>query len=202
MTRLKDKFALITGATSGIGLETARQFLAEGASVAITGRSESGLEKAGRELNGSALLIRSDAGDVAGQRMLAREITRYWPRLDVLFINAGDVTHRPLQDWDGAAYDRIMDVNLKRAFLSDSGAAAPALQSVIGDPVWFGERPYRLAAKQRLCGKQSRATVTGPDLVRGTEGSRHPCERFEPGPDGNASSGKIGLTARRRRGLA
>ena len=62
MTRLKGKHALITGATSGIGLETARQFLADGAQVAITGRSPERLEAAGRELDAPVILICSDAG--------------------------------------------------------------------------------------------------------------------------------------------
>jgi len=85
MARLKDKHALITGAASGIGLETARQFLAEGAHVAITGRSQERLDAAGRELGSSVLLIRSDAGDPAGQRSLATTLRQNWPRLDVLY---------------------------------------------------------------------------------------------------------------------
>ena len=56
MKRLQDKFALVTGGTSGIGLETARQFLAEGATVAITGRNEQGLASARHEL-GDAVLV-------------------------------------------------------------------------------------------------------------------------------------------------
>ena len=50
MNRLNDKYALITGGTSGIGLETARQFIAEGATVAITGRSAAALQAAHKEL--------------------------------------------------------------------------------------------------------------------------------------------------------
>ena len=116
MARLQGKYALITGGTGGIGLETARQFLAEGATVAITGRNEQALSAAGRELGDAALLLQSDAGDIAGQRALAQQLAQHWPRLDVLYANAGDVTHRPLQEWDEAAYDQLMGVNLKGPF--------------------------------------------------------------------------------------
>jgi len=61
MDRLKGKRALITGGTTGIGLETARQFLAEGARVAITGKNPESLAAAFRELDGEALVLESDA---------------------------------------------------------------------------------------------------------------------------------------------
>ena len=116
MARLEGKHAVITGGTSGIGLETARQFLAEGATVAITGRSAAGLEKARRELGGSVLAIRSEAGDTSGQEALAAELKATWPKLDILYVNAGDVTHRPLGDWDEATFDTLMATNLKGPF--------------------------------------------------------------------------------------
>lgn len=99
MGRLEGKYTLITGGTSGIGLETARQFALEGATVAITGRKAEGLDSAARELPDSVLKIRSDSGDVAAQEQLAKTLAEQWPRLDALYINAGDVTHSPLQDF-------------------------------------------------------------------------------------------------------
>lgn len=116
MTRLSGKHALITGGTSGIGLETARQFLAEGACVAITGRSAERLEAAKQMLGGEVLVIRNEAGDSASQTHLAAQLRESWPRLDVLYVNAGDVTHRPLAEWDEATFDTLMATNLKGPF--------------------------------------------------------------------------------------
>src|SRR5678816_1386024 len=88
MPRLQGKRGLITGGTSGIGLETARRFLEEGARVAITGHSKIALDAARKELNG-VTLIEADAADAAQQGKVAEEIRKAFGQLDVLFINAG-----------------------------------------------------------------------------------------------------------------
>jgi len=63
MDRLKGKRALITGGTTGIGLETAKQFVAEGARVAVTGRNADTLAAARRELGDDVFVLQSDAAD-------------------------------------------------------------------------------------------------------------------------------------------
>lgn len=115
MGRLEGKYALITGGTSGIGFETARQFIAEGAIVAITGRNQAAL-LAAKEVLGNVQIINSDAGDIHQQRALSEQLAQLWPRLDVLYVNAGDVTHRSLEEWDESSYDRLMNTNLKGPF--------------------------------------------------------------------------------------
>lgn len=115
MSRLQGKFALITGGTGGIGLATARQFLNEGATVAITGRSAAGLDAAKKEL-GNVLAIHSDAGDAARQEAVLTALREHWPQLDVLFVNAADMTHRSLADWDETAFDALFATNLKGPF--------------------------------------------------------------------------------------
>jgi len=116
MNRLKGKRALITGGSSGIGLETARQFLAEGARVAITGTNAKALEAARAELGNDVLTIRADAGDVAAQKEVAEAVRKAFGGLDVLFVNAGVGEFRPLGQWDEAAFDRSMGINLKGPF--------------------------------------------------------------------------------------
>jgi NADP-dependent 3-hydroxy acid dehydrogenase YdfG len=72
MNRLGKKNALITRRTSGIGLETAREFLNEGARIAITAKDQVSLEAARKELgNDRVLLIASDAGNAQGQKQVA-----------------------------------------------------------------------------------------------------------------------------------
>jgi NAD(P)-dependent dehydrogenase (short-subunit alcohol dehydrogenase family) len=117
MNRLNKKNALITGGTSGIGLETAREFLNEGARIAITAKDQESLEAARKQLgNDGVLLIASDAGDPPGQKQVAETIRKEFKRLDILFVNAGVAEMRPLEKWDQAAFDRSFDINLKGPF--------------------------------------------------------------------------------------
>jgi NAD(P)-dependent dehydrogenase (short-subunit alcohol dehydrogenase family) len=116
MGRLDGKHALITGGTSGIGLETAREFLAEGATVAITGRSQGRLDAAARQLSGPLLTLVSDAGDVPAQATLAARLHTQWPKLDILMSNAADLTHLPIEEWTEEAFDNLLATNLKAPF--------------------------------------------------------------------------------------
>jgi NAD(P)-dependent dehydrogenase (short-subunit alcohol dehydrogenase family) len=116
MDRLKGKRALITGGTTGIGLATAREFLAEGARLVITGTNPKNLEAAKEELGEKAVVIASDAGDAAAQQELANGVKRELGGLDVFFANAGIAEMRPLEAWDEKAFDRSFNINFKGTF--------------------------------------------------------------------------------------
>ncbi len=94
--RLKNKIALITGGTTGIGLATAKRFAAEGAEVIVTGRNPNTLETARQELNGSVKVVKSDAADQRQVEQLFETIRRKHGRLDILFLNAGIARFAPL----------------------------------------------------------------------------------------------------------
>lgn len=116
MGRLAGKYTLITGGTTGIGLATAQEFIAEGAHVAVTGRNPQTLDQAKQILGENAWVIAADAGDILAQKQLADMLAARWPRLDAAFLNAGDVTHGLVEEWDEAKWDRLMQINLKGPF--------------------------------------------------------------------------------------
>ncbi|EMN8762043.1 SDR family oxidoreductase [Serratia marcescens] len=193
MARLQGKYALITGGTSGIGLETARQFIAEGATVAITGRSQSALDAAGQVLGGKALLLLSDAADIPQQRELAQRLGQRWPRLDVLYINAGDVTHRPLQEWDEQSYQRLMDINLKGPFF-----LIQALLPLLANPssvILCGSVSAHIGLPQSSAYAASKAGLLS--LARTLSGELHArgirLNGLSPGPTETPALGKLGL---------
>jgi NAD(P)-dependent dehydrogenase (short-subunit alcohol dehydrogenase family) len=116
MKRLHGKRALVTGGTIGVGLETARLFLAEGAQVAITGSEEARLKAAAIDLGGDVLTIRADAWDVAAPQSISTAVRGTFGGLDVAFINAGVCDVRPLESWDETAFDYSIAANLKGPF--------------------------------------------------------------------------------------
>jgi NAD(P)-dependent dehydrogenase (short-subunit alcohol dehydrogenase family) len=113
MPRLTGKRALITGGTSGIGLETARQFLAEGARVVVTGHNHDRIASAQAELGKDVLVLRADSERISEQVRLARAITDHYGQLDIAFINAGISVWVPFEQWTEAMFDRSFDINLK-----------------------------------------------------------------------------------------
>ncbi|QTD93369.1 glucose 1-dehydrogenase [Burkholderia anthina] len=111
--RLKNKTALITGGTSGIGLATARRFISEGARVAVTGRDESAFERVRAELGENALVLKGDVRSIADMRAIAAEVNERFGGLDIVFANAGWAFPSAVGDIDEDLYDGIMDINVK-----------------------------------------------------------------------------------------
>lgn len=111
--RLKSKSALITGGTSGIGLATAKLFIAEGARVAVTGRDLAALERAKTELGENALVLKGDVRSIEDMRAIAAQVKEKFGGLDVVFANAGWAFPSALNDIDDDLYNEIMDINVR-----------------------------------------------------------------------------------------
>ncbi|MBU9384353.1 SDR family oxidoreductase [Burkholderia gladioli] len=111
--RLSNKTALITGGTSGIGLATARLFIAQGARVAVTGRDEAVFERVRDELGEHALVLKGDVRSIGDMRAIAAEVQERFGGLDIVFANAGWAFPSAIGDIDERLYDEIMDINVK-----------------------------------------------------------------------------------------
>jgi NAD(P)-dependent dehydrogenase (short-subunit alcohol dehydrogenase family) len=116
--RLANKAALITGGTSGIGLATAKLFIAEGARVAVTGRDDSVFDAVRAELNDDALVLKGDVRSIEDMRAVAAKIETGFGGLDIVFANAGWAVPTPINDIDDQLYDDVMDVNVKGTVLT------------------------------------------------------------------------------------
>jgi NAD(P)-dependent dehydrogenase (short-subunit alcohol dehydrogenase family) len=95
--KLQNKVAFITGGTSGIGLETAKSFQAEGAKVAVVGSNSARLEAAGKELDGKALQVLADVRKVTDIERAVEQTRAKFGRIDIVFVNAGASTVVPLE---------------------------------------------------------------------------------------------------------
>jgi len=113
MGQLEGKIALITGGNSGIGLATAKQFVNEGAYVFITGRRDSELAAAVKEISKNATGIQGDVSNLADLDRLFAQIKREKGKLDVVFANAGIAKYAAFGKITEDFYDSMFDVNVK-----------------------------------------------------------------------------------------
>ncbi len=112
-TILKGKIAVVTGGSTGIGLGTAKQFVAEGAFVFITGRRQEALDAAVSVLGSNAVGIRADVAKLSDLDRVFETVKAQKGRIDVLVANAGVAEAAPLGSITEEQYDRQFGINVK-----------------------------------------------------------------------------------------
>jgi NAD(P)-dependent dehydrogenase (short-subunit alcohol dehydrogenase family) len=194
MARLQGKRTLITGGTTGIGLETARQFIAEGARVAVTGNNLKNLEEASKALGKDALVMRVDAADITAQASLAQQIKSAFGGLDVVFANAGVAEFRPVEAWDAAGFDRHFAINVRGPFFLIqallpllSNPSSIVLNASINAHIGMPASSVYAASKAALLSLAK--TLSGELIGRGIR-----VNAISPGPISTPLYGKLGLT--------
>lgn len=118
MQKLKNKVALITGGTNGMGFATAQEFINEGARVIITGRSQESVDKAVTSLGANAIGIVSNAGKLSDVLNLQKQVKLRTNILDVLFVNAGYGKFAPIEMVDEAHFDELFNMFVKGTFFT------------------------------------------------------------------------------------
>ncbi|MDB5993470.1 MAG: NAD(P)-dependent dehydrogenase, short-chain alcohol dehydrogenase family [Pseudomonas sp.] len=122
MKKLEGKIALVTGASSGIGLATARFLVEEGAYVFITGRRQDNLDEAVRLIGRNVTGVQGDIGNLDDLDRLFRLITEEKGRLDMVFANAAIQASAPLGAIEIEQYNRLFDVNVRGTLFTVQGA--------------------------------------------------------------------------------
>ncbi len=118
MSRLHNKVAVVTGGSSGIGLATARRFIADGAQVVVTGRNQEALDAAVAELGDRATGIRGDVANLEDLDRLFAQVREQFGRVDVLFANAGIAPFVPSEAVTEEHFDRLFNINVRGLFFT------------------------------------------------------------------------------------
>lgn len=118
MQKLKNKVALITGGTNGMGFATAQEFINQGAKVIITGRSKETVNKTVESLGVNAIGIVSNAGKLSDIFDLQKQVQMHTNTLDVVFVNAGYGKFAPIEMVDEAHFDELFNMLVKGTFFT------------------------------------------------------------------------------------
>jgi NAD(P)-dependent dehydrogenase (short-subunit alcohol dehydrogenase family) len=111
--KLEGKIAVITGATSGIGLATAKRFVSEGAYVFLTGLYQKEIDEAISEIGKNVSGIQSDVSNLADIDKIYDVVKDQKGHLDILFANAGIIEFAPLGEISEEHFDKIFDIDVK-----------------------------------------------------------------------------------------
>ena len=185
---MKNKTVLITGGTTGIGLATAQLLIAQGAKVIITGRNPETLEAARKALP-EAIVLSSDAGDLASAQALGSEVKKHAAKIDGAFLNAGIAAFVPFEAVPPSGYEEMFNVNVRGLYfqlqsllpLLNSPSSVVFTSSIAASTAMAGASIYS-ATKAAVV---SLGLTLAVELAR----ARRPGECPQPRPDRYAHHG-------------
>ncbi len=174
---LKNRVALVTGASRGIGRSIAEVFTREGAQVVIAGRKQETLDQVAREIGPAAKAIACHVGRADQLQNLVDAATREFGRIDILVNNAAtNIAQGPCLEMDEGQFDKMVDINLKSTFrlmrLVAPGMCARGSGSIINIASIAGLRPqfhsllYSMTKAALIMMTQCYAVELGPSGVR------------------------------------
>ncbi len=116
--KLKNKVAVVTGGSAGIGLGAAKHFAAEGAQVFITGRRQTELDKAVAEIGGNVTAVRGDTSNLADIDLIYESVKDKAGRIDILFVNAGFYELGKFGEITEKHFDKTFNTNVRGLFFA------------------------------------------------------------------------------------
>jgi NAD(P)-dependent dehydrogenase (short-subunit alcohol dehydrogenase family) len=202
MTKLKDKIAVVTGGTSGIGRATAQDFIKQGATVIITGRHQTTVDETVKALGPKAHGVVSDAGKIADIQALAERVGLLVGKIDVLFVNAGYGKFAPLGQIDEAHFDEQFNVLVKGTLFTiqhlapfiNEGGAIVLNTSVVTEMGMPGASVYSAAKAAVQSLVKTLAAEFAPQKIR--------VNAVSPGPIQSNFFDKTGMTEEQINGFA
>jgi dehydrogenase/reductase SDR family member 4 len=180
MSQLKDKVAIVTGGSRGIGQSIAEVFAREGATVVICGRKQSTLDEVAAGMNGLAgrvVPMACHVGKLEELQRLVDTTARDFGRIDILVNNAAtNIAQGPAIEMDDGQFDKMVEVNLKSTYrltrLVAPGMCQRGTGSIINIASIAGLRPqyhgllYSMTKAALIMMTQSYAVELGPQGVR------------------------------------
>ena len=199
MKNLNGKIALVTGGNSGIGYAAAKELIAQGAQVIITGRRADAVQQAAAELGATGFV--SDQGNVAAIEGLANRVSDEFGRIDILFINAGVLGGAAIEGAKEADFDYVMDVNLKGAYFTLS-RFVPVLNDG-GSVVFLSSNTAGMNVANSSIYSSGKAALNSVMRIAAIElAPRHiRVNAVSPGPTRTEILNKLGLDQASRQGL-
>jgi NAD(P)-dependent dehydrogenase (short-subunit alcohol dehydrogenase family) len=192
MEKFSNKVAIVTGGNSGIGYATAKELVAQGATVLITGRRKEAIEKAAKEIG--AIPFVADQASLTATDDLYKRVQQQFGKVDILFINAGVVGNMaPIENMSEENFDHVMGINFKGAYFTLSkfipllteGASVVILSSIVATMYSPNNSVYQASKAALNSIAKTAAAELAPKKIR--------VNMVSPGPTRTEVMNKAGL---------